>query len=300
MSMERKPIKIIRKDLEAKVNVFEQASFDMGAATLKSENPKKTRNEDSNFYTKFGLGVFDGVGGASGGDLASSTASNFLFQRVMEMDSDIDIPIDKIKADLKIRIEQAHAHVKVQGRLVEDNPATTADVVVFRKDEMGLTRAVIGHVGDSRVYILNRSGNLRLCTQDDSAAVNSLRKYYGLSEAEIERIQKIDSLNGFNTDAELYYLANRNVISDALGGPRCEVKIYSPLVEDGDVLLAVTDGVSDNLNEAEIVQICSGDDTAEKKAHNLVQKALEVSRGDSFNAKKDDMTAVVVNVRFNK
>ncbi len=299
--MEGKPIRIIRKDLEGKTNIFEQASFDIGAATIQSERPGKTKNEDSYFHTKSGLGIFDGVGGHLGGDIASGVASKFLFERVMEIETDPNKPIEDIKRELKIRIEQAHAHVRSAGKLSEEGPATTADVVIFRKDEMGLTRAVIGHVGDSRVYILKSSGHLSLITVDDSLAVLVLKSRYGLSEREIERIQdKVDGGGAPETEAERFYSKNRSVITDALGGPECKVKIYAPLVEDGDTLIAVTDGVSDNVDDADFVDSCGGNESGEKKSFKLTQLSLSKSREGSPRSKKDDMTAVIVNVKFNK
>lgn len=123
-----------------------------GVDTLEKKKP----NEDANFaneeYQVYA--VFDGVTGkrgGSGGHLASAIAVDYLRQSLTRLSDDLHVEdMKKNMKDILFGIHNAIIHHQ-KGNYSE--MATTASIVKIMKDGT----AVIGNVGDSRVYLL-RSG----------------------------------------------------------------------------------------------------------------------------------------------
>ena len=85
----------------------------------------------------------------------------------------------------------------------------------------------------------------------------------------------------------------------ALGEPLASPHLWDVPVDDGDVLLAVSDGVTDNLTFSELRRLLeSGADDPVSMAHRLVDAAYARSHQTSHpRAKIDDITAVAAHVR---
>ena len=113
--------------------------------------------------------------------------------------------------------------------------------------------ALICNIGDSRVYRLTASGELRQCTLDDSIFGGDWELQRHLGEVVVP--------TGL---IEHVYLAQRHVIDRVLGEGLHAPNRWTVALEDDDVVVAVTDGVSDNLTFSELREVvgASRDDPA--------------------------------------
>lgn len=89
--------------------------------------------------------------------------------------------------------------------------------------------------------------------------------------------------------------AERNLVTQSLGLPAITPHIGLISAKSGDRILLATDGIHDNLTEEEITQLLSATPIAETAAA-LVVRAHEVASSEAPRAKKDDITALVLEV----
>jgi protein phosphatase len=126
----------------------------------------------------------------------------------------------------------------------------------------------VAHVGDSRCHLLRR-GHLHVLTRD-----HTLAEHLRAEEIEVD-------------EGSLF----EHMLTHALGGGlavhRPELGRWS--LEPGDTLLLCSDGVSDILEDEEMIDVLSHVASAEACARELVDRAAEWDG-------RDDMTAVVARV----
>lgn len=208
-------------------------------------------NQDSGYAGPWLLTVCDGVGGAARGDLASSTA----VQQLRKLDSE---PTDDLLALVAGAIHRADDRI---GELVEEDPelngtSTTATVVLFDGARIG-----VGHLGDSRGYLL-RGGELRRLTHDHTF-VQSL-----VDEGRI-------------TEEESRVHPNRNLILKALDGIRHEEPdLFEVPLEVGDRIFLCSDGACGTLDDARMADILASG-TPDYAAVELVRASLEAGSSDN-------------------
>ena len=212
-------------------------------------------NQDSGYAGPHVIAVCDGVGGAARGDIASSTAISAL----RGLDAG---PAEGHRDDLLGHVSGAlhRAHDKI-GELVDDNPSlsgtsTTATVAVFDGERLGL-----GHVGDSRAYLL-RGGELRQLTKDHTF-VQTL----------------ID--DGQITEEESRVHPHRNLILRAVDGIHdLEPDLEVVELELGDRLLFCSDGACGVLDNTRLADIL-GSGNADFAAVELVRASLAAGSTDN-------------------
>jgi serine/threonine protein phosphatase PrpC len=130
--------------------------------------------------------------------------------------------------------------------------------------------AVIGHVGDSRVYHMRR-GKVTLVTQDQTL------------------VARLVSLGQLTPDeAEVH--PRRAELQQAIGGrPELFPDLYSVALEPGDWLLVCSDGLSNQVPLPVIESVLRDARTAERAARRLVNLAL-------YDGAADNVTVAVVRV----
>jgi protein phosphatase len=162
---------------------------------------------------------------------------------------------------------------------------TTASVVKVCVSG-GVAIALVCNLGDSRVYKFAGDA-LHQCTLDDSIFGSDWDLQLQLSEA--------TAATGMLNSA---YFQLRNVMDRALGERYQAPHVWEVPVDDGDLLLAVSDGVTDNLTFSELRQLLH-DNRAQPDyiAHQIVDAAHARSHQPGHpRAKVDDITAVVAKV----
>jgi serine/threonine protein phosphatase PrpC len=144
------------------------------AAALSDPGRERENNEDRVLCdAERGIyAVIDGVGGESGGEIAAQTALEILQARLSRRTTD---------ASRLIREAIALANKQILER-AEANPALAGMACVLTVAVVDGDEATVGHVGDSRLYVLRR-GEIRKVTRDHSP-VGAREDAGEISEAE--------------------------------------------------------------------------------------------------------------------
>lgn len=230
-------------------------------------------NEDAHFVDlELGLLVVaDGMGGHNAGEVASRLAIDAVvdFIRSTHERRDITWPFP-INPGRSMTLNRMDAALRLANRRVYDagerDPAqagmgTTIVVVLLEED-----RIAVGHVGDSRAYVL-RAGELVQLTQDHTW-VNAVMG------------------QGNRAAADHPF---RHVLTNGIGlGAELTTALTEDLLVPGEQWLICTDGVHGALDEEALRGTLSGK-TPEAAAQDIVRRAVDA--GSTDNA-----TAIVLNV----
>jgi protein phosphatase len=229
----------------------------VGAYAVASDTGRRRRRNEDNYVVAPPLfAVADGMGGAQAGEVASQLAASALEGGNSDA-ADGPQRIDELIQEANRRIfDRASTDPAASGM------GTTMTVALVE----GMTVA-IGHVGDSRAYLV-RGEQMEQLTEDHSL-VNELLKSGRLSEEE----------------AQVH--PQRSVITRAVGtDPDVDVDGFTIEAEDGDVFLICSDGLSDMVEDEEILELLHQNrDDLDKAVKALVAAA---NRGGG----EDNITAV--------
>lgn len=234
----------------------------------------RENNEDS-FLVDEERGVFvvaDGVGGSSGGEIASQRLVKHLGE-VAEALSDsarAGNPLfdrdhrERVFQELLGQVQEANGLIYEVGKEVDPMrpPATTCDAVVLCEQA-----AFIAHVGDSRVYLF-RGGEIFRITEDHTFA-EQLRQ---------EEIGDEDMLERY-----------RNVLTRSVGGrPQVDVDALFIDLQPGDHLMMCSDGLTDYLSGPELLEFA-----AAGLGEDYVERVVEEAKSQGG---KDNITVVLVEI----
>ncbi|MGB5324537.1 MAG: protein phosphatase 2C domain-containing protein [Pseudomonadales bacterium] len=209
--------------------VQESATFLQGicVAVSRRSPDKSTDNEDSCLFMQLGersgvLAIADGAGGHVAGKEASKIALDELQRELTAAGQ-----IEELRAPILNAFEAANALLLAEGR----GAATTLVVVEIQGNSIRHY-----HVGDSSAIVVGQRGAVRLQTVQQSLVG------YGIEA-------------GFlHTDAALDH-AERHIVLSMVGTADMRVEIGAPLVlKRFDTLLVCSDGLTDNVGVADIVE----------------------------------------------
>lgn len=240
----------------------------MFVSGMTNKGLERSRNEDNCFArTDAGtalLVVADGMGGHSAGNVASGIAINSAEQFWADFDRANTPSVEDAREMVRNLILKAN-------ELILDEAVNFSD-----RKGMGTTftvgllcgnRLTIGHIGDSRAYLI-RDGQIRLLTKDHSLVE-----------------QLVDSGQIQPEDAESH--PQRHVLTRALGiSPDIQLDISEEEIESGSILLFCTDGLTNLVRDKEILEESAKQPEPEKLAESLIK--LANSRGGF-----DNITVVV-------
>lgn len=174
--------------------------------------------------------VCDGMGGAKSGNVASSLALQVFMQEAIRLRKP-GMSQEQTGQMFREAVHLANFTVYDQSQQFEDFEGMGTTLVAAYVDKQ---MAVIANVGDSRCYLLNWEG-VRCLTTDHSLVQLMVQR------GELSREQ-----------AKNY--PGKNLITRAIGtepGVECDL-FYQP-VQKGDYLLLCTDGLSNLLDDQEIL-----------------------------------------------
>jgi len=213
-------------------------------------------NEDS-FLINKALGLFavaDGMGGHEAGEVASFLAVKTLETAVRDSKG----REGALEAAIKAANQEIYSQAQQKSSLA--GMGTTLTAVYYQEDGIS-----IGHVGDSRAYLI-RDSQATLLTRDHSLV------------AELIRSGQISEEEGKNHP-------HRHVVTRALGTePEVEVDMLFPGVKQGDRLFLCTDGLSNLIKSEEIAQTVDQAAAPEQALELLKQMALERGGFDNLTA----------------
>ncbi|MFM0198478.1 protein phosphatase 2C domain-containing protein [Paraburkholderia fungorum] len=201
--------------------------------------------------------VADGMGGHAVGDLASRLVIDTLSRLAPPLAMKTGI------ADARARLQAVNRQLRNEAARRQVQRIGSTVIVLLACDRF------CGYLwaGDSRLY-LYRAGQLRQLTRDHS------------------QVEQLKSL-GVITDEEARHHPAQHMITRAVGATDVlELDDDAIEVADGDVFLLCSDGLSNEISDAEILEVLTSV-ACERASDELVE--LAIARGG-----RDNVTAVVV------
>ncbi len=224
---------------------------------------KRRRNEDAFVCEPPLFAVADGMGGAQAGEVASSLAAASVSDGLGNFDHIPAADAEKVVAGL-IRDANRLVHQRATDDAAVSGMGTTMTVALAAGDHT----VTIGHVGDSRAYLL-RDGGLEQLTDDHSLV------------AELVRRGELSP-----TEAEVH--PQRSVITRALGTDAdVEIDVFSVKAQAGDLFLLCSDGLSTMVDADAIAQIL------DRNRNELPAATRELIRAANASGGDDNITAVL-------
>ncbi|MDR3707834.1 MAG: protein phosphatase 2C domain-containing protein [Capsulimonadaceae bacterium] len=204
--------------------------------------------------------VADGMGGRAYGEDASSTAVRTIRATLGSLlaPGAAKPPYGDALA-AAIRRANSDVYELARTKSGQKGMGTTCVAAVIADDS-----ATIAHVGDSRAYLL-RDGLLRRLTEDHSYVHDQIK-------------------SGNLSDHDARQSRFRHVITKAIGiDPTVEPDIKTHKLCEGDTLLLCTDGLSNIVDEAGMIQIMSRARTAQEAIDYLVDAAKRGGSKDNIS-----------------
>ena len=208
--------------------------------------------------------VCDGMGGAEGGQIASSLAVETFMKEIRAL-LRADMTAGQLRELASFCV--AKANTAVYQRTLQD-PAYQGMGTTLVSAVAGERDAVICNVGDSRAYLIHNGEMMRIT--HDHSVVQTLVE------------------NGDITAEEARTHPNRNLITRALGPDETTLcDAFDVSFAHGDKILLCTDGLVVTATDEEICHIVCADKRAEEKLDDLI--ALAKAQGAP-----DNVTAVLI------
>ena len=244
------------------------------AGTAQSIGLERENNEDSVFMmygTSYGeealpeFGLFclaDGAGGLGHGELASSIALRAVVSNLMENAVLRELQLEETDTELGIEdiARQAIEHANEQVIESANGGVTTLTVAMLLNGQM-----VIGHVGDSRAYLVE-NGRPRLLTRDHS---------YSWRLVEIGQI----------TPEEAMEHPKRNQLWNAVGqGNNLVIEVDTYPQPHGGYLLICSDGLWGEVPESELSSAVAQHDEPNQACEEMVRAANAAGGPDNITA----------------
>jgi protein phosphatase len=231
--------------------------------------------EASTAEMDFAFAVSDGMGGAMAGEFASRITVDKITRLLPRAFKLAATGLDAGRGDVLCELFTAiHASMNELDRSYPEcaGMGATLSLTWFTPDWM-----FFAHVGDSRIYYLPATGELRQLTMDDTFVGWLYR-------------------NGKLSEYEARTHPARNRLQKALGGGNQFVSPQLGAVgyEPGDAFILCTDGVTDGLYDSQISRCLRtaappGSPVHPNPAERLVRTAIE-------NSGRDNTTALVIEV----
>ncbi len=182
--------------------------------------------------------VCDGMGGTNGGDVASSMAIAEISKHLCDNLTET-LNAEEIKIIMYNAIKSANTKIfeKARSDKLLSNMGTTVVLCIVR-GEMLYTM----YAGDSRVYVLSKGSGIKQVTKDHSVVQ-----------------EMVDRGEITSRDAKNH--PQKNIITRALGvDEEVELDYISTELKKDDIILLCTDGLTNEIDEKDIYNICMNND----------------------------------------
>lgn len=239
----------------------------MKAYSITDIGKKRSMNQDYVYASDQPVGnlknlliVADGMGGHNAGDLASRYTVQEMLAYIKESEEDRPVPLLSMAihhANEQV-LEKAESEKELEGMGTTLVAATVQDEYLY-----------VANVGDSRLYLID--DGIEQITHDHSLVEEMIR---------IGELQRKDAKN----------YPDRNVITRAIG-VRAPVRVdfFDVKLEHGDKILLCSDGLTNMVEDEEILEIVRKSSSIEEAAGTLVDTANK-------NGGKDNISVVLAEI----
>ncbi|MBQ8802123.1 MAG: Stp1/IreP family PP2C-type Ser/Thr phosphatase [Tyzzerella sp.] len=203
------------------------------------------------------LVVADGMGGHKAGDFASKFVVETLKEELLQSTEDgpeAMIRTAIVAANRKL-IERARQDIRLQGTGTTLVAATVIENTLY-----------FANIGDSRLYLLN--DEIKQLSKDHSF------------------VQEMVRLGGIKAE-EAKYHPDKNIITRAVGAKeKIEIDFFEYRLKKGDIILMCTDGLSNMVEDDEILRIV-------KSSRDVVEAVEQLIERANYNGGRDNIGVVV-------
>lgn len=207
--------------------------------------------------------VCDGMGGAASGDIASTTAVRIISERItssyregMSSNSVRSLLFSAVEAANSVVYEMSQSNPEFSGMGTTVVASVIVDGTVY-----------IAHAGDSRAYRIAKD------------SITQLTKDHSMVQVMVDR--------GQITPLEAKEHPKKNIITRAIGvEPTILIDFCEEKLSDGEILLICTDGLTNTVDDCEILQMSNDFD-----CFTLSQKLIETANN---NGGYDNITVVLI------
>lgn len=237
----------------------------MKAVSVTDVGKKRQLNQDIVFSSEKALGnlpnvfiVADGMGGHNAGDYASRYTVEFIVNEIMQSE------LTDEKQIIKSAIETANRKIREAAQADESlsGMGTTVVVATFLN---GILK--VANVGDSRLYIIDNE--IKQVTRDHSLV------------EEMVRMGGIDRVSARNHP-------DKNIITRAIGAQdNIEIDFFDVVIKQGNIVLMCSDGLTNMLEDEEILMILKGPEVISVKADRLISAA-------NNNGGRDNIAVILI------
>jgi len=221
-------------------------------AALTDVGRQRHANEDAYYDSRPFFAVADGMGGARAGEVAAQIAVE-AFAEARDEDIAPEAQLERIARDANRRIYE----------LSQEDESRSGMGTTLTAVHVGDKDVTIGHVGDSRAYVL-RGDELERLTSDHSLVEQLVRE-------------------GKLTPEQAEVHPQRSIITRALGPePEVEPETLTYPARDGDVYLVCSDGLTSMVPEEEVAATLRRRSSLEQAARELVDAANRAGGRDNI------------------
>ncbi|MEX1166990.1 MAG: Stp1/IreP family PP2C-type Ser/Thr phosphatase [Hydrogenophaga sp.] len=205
----------------------------------------------------------DGMGGYNAGEVASAMATAFVKTELGRwlLEGGNEASTRELKRAMEICIDNANRSIF---NAANASPAYTGMGTTLVMGVFVGTRAMIGHVGDSRCYRW-RGDVLQQLSRDHSLLQ-----------------EQIDA--GLISEEQAKFATHKNLVTRALGvEDTVLLEVNEFRVEDGDIYLFCSDGLSDMVPNERLAAILQGVGSLEEKSGSMVNAANGAGGRDNIS-----------------
>ena len=220
-------------------------------------------NQDFVFTSIYPLGaldnlflVADGMGGHKAGDYASKCAVETIIEMCSKSRG------KKVVTAISDAINEANT--RIRRKAMEDvnmvGMGTTAVLATVSDETL-----TVANVGDSRLYLISDDKKITQITRDHSLV------------EEMVRMGGIDRVSARNHP-------DKNIITRAIGATgNVNIDFFEVPLRDRDIILMCSDGLSNMIEDNDILEIVSSDDNLDVIASRLINTANENGGSDNIS-----------------
>lgn len=221
--------------------------------------------EPSYFMRGYGMLVADGMGGMAGGDVASRLALSKLVELIVDT-SDWTLALQRQKDVMTVLERMSDRFFQIdeilRNEANNDHTLQGMGTTLTVAGALG-SDLIIGHVGDSRAYLMNGDKLTQLTTD------------HTLAQALIDA--------GVANPDDPASRSMRHVLTAAVGslGEEVDPQVQRIKLHSGDKLLLCTDGLTEGVDDKTIAQVLREAKSAQIACQDLVDLALAAGGRDN-------------------